>query len=290
MVDSIHASSTADLPEKTATVPGRIGDLLRRPGGVVGLVLTLTAIVAAVTADAVAPFDPLRTGGPSLAAPSSVHLMGTDALGRDLFSGVLHGARASLVVAAGVGAIAFIIGVVVGSVSGYFGGTADDLLMRATEIVQVVPRFFFALLALALFGTDQVVLVVALGVTSWVILARVVRAEVMSLRTREFVAAARTEGASAVRIVFVEILPNALPVTIVYLALLLAHVILLEASLGFLGLGDPNVVSWGYLAGQAQSFLRVAWWLPLFPGLAITSTVLGLNLLGDAVTDVLGRR
>lgn len=288
MVDSIHESSTAD--RRTATVPARVGGFLRRPAGAAGLALTLLAIVAAITADAVAPFDPLRPGGPSLAPPSSVHLMGTDALGRDLFSGVVHGARTSLIVAAGVGAIAFTIGVSIGSISGYFGGTVDDLLMRATEIVQVVPRFFFALLALALFGTNQTVLVVALGATSWVVLARVVRAEVMSLRSREFVAAARSEGASPLRIVFVEILPNALPVTVVYLALLLAHVILLEASLGFLGLGDPNVVSWGYLAGQAQSFLRVAWWLPLFPGLAITSTVLGLNLLGDAVTDVLGRR
>jgi peptide/nickel transport system permease protein len=162
--------------------------------------------------------------------------------------------------------------------------------MRLTEIVQVVPRFFLAILAIALFGTSQLVLISVFGFTSWVVLARVVRAEVLSLKEREFVQAARSQGASSLHILLREILPNALPVTIVYLALLLAHVILLEASLGFLGLGDPNTISWGYLAGQAQQFLRVAWWMSVFPGLAITLTVLGLNLLGDSLTDVLGHR
>lgn len=289
MADSIHESSIAESVP-VAVAPGMLGGLARRPSGLAGMLLTGLAVLAAVTADWIAPFDPFRPEGPSLAPPSVLHLMGTDALGRDLFSGVLHGARTSLLVAAGVGAIAFVIGVVVGAASGFAGGRLDDALMRLTEIVQVIPRFFFAILAIALFGASQTVLVIVLGITSWVILARVVRAEVMSLRTRDFVVSARSQGASNTHILLREILPNALPVTIVYLALLLAHVVLLEASLGFLGLGDPNSVSLGFLAGQAQRFLRVAWWLSVFPGLAIAFTVLGLNLLGDAMTDVLGRR
>lgn len=287
----------ASIPESVTTEPGSakagvrlaLGAFLRRPTGLIGLLLTLPAVLAALLAN-LAPHDPLRVRGPALAPPSVGHLMGTDGLGRDLFSGILFGARTSLLVAAGVGLIALVIGVAVGSVAGTVGGRIDDLIMRFTEIVQVVPRFFFAIVAMAMFGTSQTVLVTVLGVTSWVILARVVRAEVMSLKERDFVSSARASGASRAHVLFREVLPNALPVTIVYLTLLLAQVILLESSLSFLGLGDPSTVSWGYLAGQAQQFLRVAWWLALFPGLAITITVLGLNLIGDALTDVMGRR
>lgn len=288
MGDSIHASSTADIALRADD--GIVRGLIRRPSGVIGLALTITALLTAAFAGFLAPYDPLVPVGASLAPPSTAHPMGTDALGRDLLSGVLAGARTSMIVAVGVGALALVIGVTVGATSAYLGGRTDDLIQRLTEVVQVVPRFFFAILALAFFGTSQLVLIVVLGLTSWEILARVVRAEVLSLRAREFIDAARTQGASGSRILLGEILPNALPVTVVYLALLLAHVILLEASLGFLGLGDPDVVSWGYLASQAQDFLRVAWWLSVFPGLAIAGTVLGLNLLGDALTDVLGQR
>lgn len=290
MAESIHESSIADRLTGISPPRRALRGILRRPAGLIGVSLTSLALIAALVAGWVAPHDPFRPVGPSLSSPSALHPMGTDALGRDLLSGVLFGARTSMLVALGVGAMALLIGVTVGAVAGYLGGRADDVIMRLTEIVQVVPRFFFAILALALFGTSQVVLITVLGITSWVILARVVRAEVLSLKEREFVMSARSQGASGSRVLFREILPNALPVTIVYLALLLAHVILLEASLGFLGLGDPNAVSWGYLAGQAQQFLRVAWWLSVFPGLAIALTVLGLNLFGDALTDVLGHR
>jgi peptide/nickel transport system permease protein len=289
MVASIPESVTAEPRSLNAGVRLALGAFLRRPTGLIGLLLTLPAVLAALLAN-LAPHDPVRVRGPALAPPSVDHLMGTDGLGRDLFSGVLFGARTSLLVAAGVGLIALVAGVAVGSVAGTVGGRVDDLIMRFTEIVQVVPRFFFAILAMALFGTSQTVLVTVLGLTSWVILARVVRAEVMALKERDFVISARASGASRIHVLSREVLPNALPVTIVYLSLLLAQVILLESSLSFLGLGDPNTVSWGYLAGQAQPFLRAAWWLALFPGLAITITVIGLNLIGDALTDVMGRR
>jgi peptide/nickel transport system permease protein len=254
-------------------------------------VLTLLLVTVGVLAPWLAPTDPFAVDGPPLSAPSADFPMGTDALGRDLLSGVVYGARTSLVVAGSVALIVVVIGAAVGLLSGYLGGWVDDVLMRGTEIFQVLPRFFLALVVIAFFGPGLDRLVLLLGITSWPLLARVVRAETFSLRHREFVEAARVHGASQTRILLREILPNALPPGIALVGLVLAQAILIEASLGFLGLGDPNVTSWGTLASEAQRFLRVAWWLSLFPGGAILLAVLGLNLLGDAVTDVVtGRR
>ncbi|CAN5485484.1 ABC transporter permease [soil metagenome] len=252
--------------------------------------MTLAVLAVAVLADVIAPFDPLLPVGPSLSPPSIVYLMGTDDLGRDLFSGVIHGTRTSTIIALGVGAIALVIGTLVGTVAGQRGGLVDDVLMRITEFFQVLPRFFVAVLAVALFGAGLDRLVLVLGLTSWPILARVIRAEVLSLRTRGFVEAAVALGASDLQILRRAILPNAMSPVIVFLTLLLGQVLLLEASLGFLGLSDPNAISWGYLANQAQRFLRIAWWMWLFPGAAIMIAVLALNLLGDALTrDTSGR-
>lgn len=261
-----------------------------RVGGAVGVGITGIVVLLAAFAGPLAPYDPFQPVGPSLSPPSAAHPMGTDALGRDLLSGVLHGARTSVSVAGIAGLMVMSIGMTIGTVSGFRGGLLDDVLMRFTEIFQTLPRFFLAAVVIALFGPDVVHLVLVLGLTSWALLARVVRSEVLSLRNRDFVEAARAAGTSNVRIISREILPNVLPTAMVYLGLLLAQIILLETSLGFLGLTDPSVVSWGYLAGQAQRFLRVAWWLSLFPGLAIAVTVLGLNLLGDALTEALGGR
>ncbi len=290
----VDASARTELP--AAGLGAAVGTsrrrvlrrLLRRPAGVVGIVLTGTVVAVGLLAPVLAPFDPFAVVGPSLSPPSGAHPMGTDALGRDLLSGVIFGARTSLLVAGLVGVLVLAIGVVVGTISGYLGGWADDVLMRMTELFQAPPRFFLAIVVIAFFGAGLGMLVLILGLTSWALLARVVRSEVLSLKEREFVDAARAGGASGLRIVVQEILPNALPAGMAFLGLILAQVLLIEASLGFIGLGDPNVVSWGYLASQAQRFLRVAWWMSVFPGLAIAVAVLGLNLLSDAVTDVLG--
>jgi peptide/nickel transport system permease protein len=277
--------------ERPSKPPRR--SLLRRvlasPSGAVGVALTVLVVAVGALAPILAPADPFAIVGPSLGPPSGGHLLGTDALGRDVLSGVIYGARTSLIVAGSVGVLVLVIGSVVGAASAYCGGWADDALMRLTEAFQVLPRFFLAIVVIAFFGPGLDRLVIVLGVTSWPLLARVVRAEVLSLKHREFVEAALAHGASGIRVVVREILPNALPPAIALVGLVLAQVILIEASLGFLGLGDPNAMSWGYLANEAQRFLRVAWWLSLFPGLGILLAVLGLNLLGDALTDALGR-
>jgi peptide/nickel transport system permease protein len=262
--------------------------MMDRPAGRLGLALTGVLAVAAILAPLLAPADPYAITGPSLAPPGGAHPLGTDALGRDLLSGLLFGARTSLGVAVAVGLIVLVIGGLVGGFSGYLGGRWDEALMRMTEFFQALPRFFLAILAIAVFGPGLDRLVIVLGLTSWTMLARVVRSEVLSLREREFILAARALGASNARIVLRELLPNALPAALALLGLIMGNVLLLEAGLGFLGLGDPNAITWGLLAGAAQPYLRLAWWLPFFPGVAILAAVLGLNLLGDALTGALG--
>jgi len=290
-------SATAELAAArlaaaaVARRPRLLARALRTPGGGVGAAVMLLLVAVGVFAPVLAPTDPFAVDGPPLSAPSSAYLLGTDALGRDLLSGIVYGARTSLILAGGVALVVVVIGATVGLLSGYVGGWLDDALMRGTELIQVLPRFFLALVVIAFFGPGLDRLVLLLGVTSWPLLARVIRVEVFSLRQREFVEAARVHGASRARILLREILPNVLPSAIALLGLTVAQVILIEASLGFLGLGDPNVISWGTLASEAQRFLRVAWWLSLFPGLAILLAVLSLNLFGDALTDALaGRR
>ncbi|MGH7277070.1 MAG: ABC transporter permease [Candidatus Rokuibacteriota bacterium] len=263
---------------------------MRSPSGTVGIALTVALVAVALLADGIAPADPFASVAAPLMAPSGAHPMGTDDLGRDVLSGVVHGARTSLAVAVAATLMAALVGVTLGITGGYVGGALDDILMRLTEFVQVIPRFFLAIVVIALFGPGLDRLVLLLGLTSWPWIARVVRAETLSLRTREFVLAAHALGASTGRILGRQVLPSTLPPAIVVVSLNAASVILLEAALSFLGLGDPDRVSWGYLASNAQAFLRVAWWMAAFPGMAIVAAVLGLNLLGDALNDALDPR
>lgn len=291
------ATSEPLLPGTEPRLLSRRVLLLRRffrtPTALVALGMTLLVALMALFAGQIAPNDPFRTVAGPLQPPSVAHPMGTDDLGRDVLSGVVHGARTSMLVVVSVVGLSTLVGVTVGAVAAFRGGIADDALMRITEVFQSVPRFFLAVVVVALFGSGLEKLILVLGLTSWPMVARVVRAETLSLKQREFVEAARSLGARERRILVRHVLPNALPSTVVVVTLTGATVILLEASLGFLGLGDPTVMSWGYLASNAQRFLRVAWWMALFPGAAIFVAVLGLNLLGDAVNDLLnplGRR
>lgn len=265
--------------------------LLRRPLGLVGLALVLVAVATATFSGAIAPRDPFDTyAGPSLSAPSRDHLMGTDNLGRDLLTLVVHGTRTSMIVVFWVVLISSAVGIAVGSVCGFRGGLLDDLMMRVTEMFQLIPRFFLALLVISFWGRGLDKLIILLGLTSWPFLARIVRAEAIRLRGQTFVESACSAGASSARILVRHVIPNLLPPVVVVIALFASRVILIEAGLAFLGLGDPDRVSLGYLANNAQEFLRLAWWMAVFPGVAIVVITLGLNLLADAVNDVLRAR
>jgi peptide/nickel transport system permease protein len=293
MPGSIPASGTADLqvtlgqPLELTRRRVVLHRFLRHPAGMAGLAMTLLLVGLGLFADSVAPGDPFAYAGKPLEGPTDGHLFGTDNLGRDVARAIVHGLQTSAVVVLWVVLIATAIGVVLGAVSGYVGGLVDDVLQRFTELFQSIPRFFLVLLVLALFGSGFQNLILVLGLTSWPTLARVVRAECLSLREREFVEAARSLGASNTRILVRHILPNVVPAAVVVIALLASRIILLEASLSFLGLGDPNVMSLGFLVANAQRFIRIAWWMSVFPGAALALAVLAVNLLGDGLNDML---
>ena len=258
------------------------------PAVIVGLVLVAVVSGVALLSDWLAPGYAFATSAQATFEPPSwVHPMGTDQLGRDIFTAVVQGARTSLQIVFGVVIISSAIGVVIGTTAGVRGGVFDDVVMRMVEIVQMVPRFFLAILVVAWFGAGAGTVTVLLGLTSWPLLARVVRAETLSLRGREFVDSARALGSSDVRVLARHVMPNVMPATLVVIAITASRVILLEAGLSFLGLSDPNAPSWGALINNAQPYLARAWWMSVFPGAAIAVTVLGTNLLADGLNDVL---
>jgi len=268
-----------------------VARLLRRPASGAALVFLLLLILLAVLAPIVAGYDPLSGGDTALAAPLSAgHWLGTDDLGRDIWARTIFGTRVSLTVGIASALFAVIVGVVVGAVSGYFGGWADAVLMRIAEFFQTLPRFVVALIVIALYGTSVPKMIVVIAGLSWPQLARVVRASVASLRQSQFVDAARVGGMGDLSIIVREILPNVAAPIIVLGSLDIAMAILIEASLSFFGLGDPNHVSWGAMLNDAQQYLRTAWWMSAFPGLAIALTVLSFNVLGDALNDALNPR
>ncbi len=264
---------------------GRWSRYRRRRAAVVGAALLLVLVLTALGAERIAPYDPFATSNDVLLPPSGAHLLGTDDLGRDTFSAVVYGTRASLLVGLGSVLIATLIGVAIGGIAGYVGGLVDDVLMRLTELFQVVPRFFLALIVLSLFGSNIWLVVLLLGLTYWTGTARLLRAQVLSIRTRDYVLAARVIGTRDASILLRHVLPGAMPPVVTQAALHVGGAILIEAGLGFLGLGDPNVVSWGALLNNAQQFVRVAWWMSAFPGFAIMLTVLALNLLADGLNE-----
>lgn len=264
--------------------------LAERPT-IAGAVLVGLLVGVGLPADLITPYEPLRALYPQFLPPlSGDHWFGTTATGRDLFAAVAHGARVSLSVGIVVALLSTLIGTCVGSIAGYVGGWTDDILMRVTELFIVIPRFFLALVVVAIFGHSIGNIIVVLALLSWPPVARVVRAEYLSLKEREFVQAARLIGSTSPRIVVREILPNAMGPAIVVGSLQVAQAILTEASLAFLGLGDPNLPSWGTILVDAQRFLGSAPWIALFPGLAITVAVVGFNLVGDGLARAINPR
>ncbi|HUW47890.1 MAG TPA: ABC transporter permease [Patescibacteria group bacterium] len=258
----------------------------RNKAAVLGLAVVIMLVLVAIAAPLITPYSPLSVGiFQRLQAPSIVNIMGTDDLGRDMLCRVVYGSRISLAIGLSVALASACAGLVVGALSGYFGGRIDDLIMRITDVFQTIPRFFLAILLVALWGRSTVVVIFALSVLSWPVTARIVRAQTLSLREMEFVTAARSIGESNSHIIFREIVPNLLSLVIVNTTLMIASAIVIEAGLSFLGLGDPSVTSWGRMLSEAQGFLRDAWWMVVFPGVAISAAVLSFNLVGDGLND-----
>lgn len=257
---------------------------------VFGAMLVLSLIAASIAAPLLTSFSPRALGNIPLQAPNFTHLMGTDDLGRDVFAQFLYGGRSSVLVGLVAAAISMVIGVLLGAVSGYWGGLVDDVIQRVTEMFSIVPRYFLAMVTVAILGANIINVIVVIGLLSWPAATKLTRAEFVTLKSRSFVDAAKMNGAGPWSIVFKEILPNAMPPIVVQTILTVSVAVLMEATLSFLGLGDPNLVSWGLMLNKAQSFLTMAPWMAIFPGLGISLFILGLNLMGDGLNQALNPR
>jgi len=264
----------------------------RSPAAVFGIVLLIVVVAMAASAGWLFPRDPLSLAGRPLIWPfqNPRFPLGTDNSGRDIAAQIFYGARISLLIGLVATAIAIVIGIVIGALAGFYGGTVDTVLMRVTEAFQTLPNFLLLLVLVAVFGSTLTTVTIAIGVVSWPAPARLTRAEFLSLRNREFVQAAQTLGLKDAKLIFGEILPNALPSVIVYASVVMAVAILLESALAFLKLSDPNVASWGNLIGLGRDVLRVQWYVSAIPGIAILVTVLGVSLVGQGLNDALNPR
>lgn len=266
--------------------------LLANPLAVAGAIIVALMGGAALAAPWIAPFDPHAVDVTSiLQAPSAEHWLGTDRQGRDVLTRLLYGARVSLTVGFVAVGIATVIGLLLGSLAGYYGGWVDSAVMRLVDIMLAIPTFFLVLAVIAFLEPSIVNVMAVIGLTSWMGVTRLVRAELLSLREREFVLAARALGASDARLIGVHLLPNALAPVLVAVVLGVAEAILIESALSFLGLGvQPPSASWGNILTEGKDYIAIAWWLSLFPGLAIWVTVLGFNLLGEGLRDAIDPR
>ncbi len=258
--------------------------LLRSKRFVVGSLFVLGVLTTAIFA-AVAAGDPFRTSETILAGPSLAHPFGTDELGRDILTRILNGASTTLKVAVVPPLVAAAIGVAVGLSAGYHGGVVDETLLKLMELTLVVPRFLIALVAAAFFGGHLWLVGLILAATFWPSTGRLVRAEAISLREREFVEASRSMGGGSVWIISRHLLGHVVPVVAVNTSFQAGQAALIEAGLAFLGVGDRNVISWGAMLSDAQSYLGIAWWTSVFPGIALALMILALNLLGDGLAD-----
>jgi peptide/nickel transport system permease protein len=265
---------------------------LRNPVAVAGAVLLGAVVLMALAAPLVFPGDPLGLAGRPLQWPGANprFWLGTDPSGRDIAAQLFHGARISLLIGGTATVIAVIIGIVFGALAGFYGGIVDTVLMRVTEAFQTLPNFLLLLVLVAVFGSDLWTVVIAIGVVAWPPVARLTRAEFLTLRERDYVAAGRMQGLSDAHLIFREVLPNALPPVIVYASVVMAVAILLESALAFLQLSDPNVPSWGNLIGLGRTVLRSEWYVSAIPGVAILLSILGVSLVGQGLNDALNPR
>lgn len=273
-------------------MPDSLKVFLRNPSAMAGSLILLAILLMAVFAEHLFAGDPLNMVAMPLLWPGQdmAFPLGTDSLGRDVAAGIAHGARVTLLVGVVAAFISLLIGGLIGCVAGYFGGWIDDVLVRITEVFQTIPSFLLVIVIVVIGNSTVPVIVLAIGLASWPVIARLVRAEFRALREAEFVLAARSQGFSNMRIIFQEMAPNVLSPVIVTLSVVVASAILIETGLSFLGLGDPNVVSWGSMIGEGRDQLRTAWFLTALPGVFIVLTVMSLNLVGDGLNDAANPR
>jgi peptide/nickel transport system permease protein len=262
------------------------------PSGMIGLIVICALVVLAILAPVIAPYDPyMQSLGATLLPPSAQHLAGTDELGRDVYSRLLYGARTTLLIVTSVSLLVAPIGLVIGVVSGYFGGWIDRALMRIVDIFLALPSLVLALAFVAALGAGTENAVLAIAFTTWPPIARLARAETLTIRTSDYIAAARMYGASALRIIGWHIVPLCMPSIIVRITLSMASVILTAAGLGFLGLGaQPPSAEWGSMISTGRKVMIDHWWVAAFPGGIILLTSLSFNLIGDALRDALDPR
>lgn len=257
--------------------------------GVLGLAIVVCIALLSAMAPFIAPYDPYRQSTDIFLGPNSEHPLGTDNLGRDLFSRILYGGRISLIFGLVVGFLSLMVGILLGAIPGYYGGPLDDIFSRFFEVFLMIPRFFLILLVVSLYGNNIFYTMIITAATMWPSNAKITRTQVLTLRKRQYVDAARVSGASSFRILFRHILPNGIYPVIANSTLQMASAIILEAGLSFLGLGDPNFVSWGQLLHGAMKNITY-WWNAAFPGIFLLLLALGFNMIGDGINYVLNPR
>lgn len=296
MSKTIEASAADGMQARERSILFDLPRLLvRSPSGMLGFIIVVVVVFIAVFADGLIPCKPEAIDLFNMAQPpmweeggSPEHILGTDILGRDMLSRILVGSRVSLLVGIFSVLVAGFIGTIMGILSGYFGGWVDSLIMRITDAFHAIPLMLFAMVILKVMRAGVMTLVFVIGVTTWPFYARMVRSEVLGLKNKEYVKAARTIGTSGLKIMLKHILPNIIPTFIVVSTLSVASSILIEASLSFLGFGVKSpAVSWGIMLADGRNYLATSWWIATFPGIAISVTVLGIMLMGNWLRDVL---
>jgi peptide/nickel transport system permease protein len=267
-------------------------DIKRNKLALAGFIILIPMFFCALCAPLISPHNPIQPDLKNvLAGPSFSHPFGTDTLGRDVLARVIYGSRISLLVGFVSVGIATLIGMVIGAVSGYYGGIADEIIMRFVDLMMCFPTFFLILAVIAFLEPSIWNIMIVIGLTNWMGIARLVRAEILSIKSKEYVLAAKAQGVPGLKIIFSHVLPNALAPVYVVATLGIGGAILTESALSFLGIGvQPPTASWGNVLAQAKDNIEIAWWLSLYPGLAIFFTVMGYNLLGEGLSDVLDPR
>lgn len=260
----------------------------RNPSALTGMAMLIAVLCVALLGPWLFPVDPFEIVAAPMTPPFSEEAwLGTDYLGRDVLMALIHGGRLTLLVGLTAALLSVVIGITVGALAGFYGGWLDSTLMRVTEFFQVLPALLFAMVVVSLFSPSLLTVTLAIGIVSWTGTARLTRAEFMKVRSLEYVRAERSIGAGNARIIWRVILPNAFPPLVVSASLAVGAAILFEAGLSFLGLGDPNQMSWGLMIGSSRQYVLTSWWAVAFPGAAIFITVLAVNLIGDGLNDAL---